>query len=85
MTITLSEESHKRALDSIITYFDEQLEQEIGVLQAQLLLDFFLEELAPSVYNKAVYDAQTFIHGQVADIDTTCFEPEFEYWKKKRK
>ena len=85
MAITLSEESHKRALDSIIAYFDDRLEQEIGILQAQLLLDFFLEELAPSVYNKAVYDAQTFINGQVADIDTTCFEPEFEYWTNKRK
>ncbi len=84
MTIALSEDSQKRALNSIITYFDERLEQEIGVLQAQLLLDFFLEELAPSVYNKAVYDAQTFIHGQVADIDTTCFEPEFGYWTKKK-
>jgi len=84
MSITLSEDSQERALNSIITYFDERLEQEIGVLQAQLLLDFFLEELAPSVYNKAVYDAQTFIHGQVADIDATCFEPEFGYWTKKK-
>ena len=85
MTITLADDTRRKALRSIIAYFEERFEQENGDLQSQLLLDFFLAELAPSVYNKAIYDAQVFIQGQVADIDATCFVPEFAYWKKNRK
>ena len=82
MAIELSDDASKRALKSIRTYFDERLEQEIGDLQARLLLDFFLEELAPTVYNKAIFDAQAFVQERVVDIDATCFEPEFGYWKQ---
>jgi len=82
MTIRLHDETRERAIASIKTYFEERFEEEIGDLQAQMLLDFFLEELAPSIYNRAVADAQKFIQGQVIDIDATCFEPEFGYWKK---
>jgi uncharacterized protein (DUF2164 family) len=85
MTIRLSDDAHKQALKSIRAYFEERFEDEIGDLQAQLLLDFFLEELAPSVYNCAIADAQKFIQERVVDIDATCFEPEFGYWKKTRK
>ena len=66
-------------------YFDERLEQKIGDLQAQLLLDFFLEELAPTVYNRAIFDAQAFVQERIVDIDATCFEPEFAYWKPDRR
>ncbi len=85
MTIELSDDRRKHALKSIRAYFEERFEDEIGDLQAQLLLDFFLEELAPSIYNKAIFDAQAFIQERVVDIDATCFEPEFGYWKKDRK
>lgn len=85
MTIELRDEVREHALQSIKAYFEERFEDEIGDLQAHLLLDFFLEELAPSVYNRAVYDAMACIQGHVADIDATCFEPEFGYWKKNRK
>lgn len=82
MSIELHDETRKKALASIKTYFEERFEEEVGDLQAQLLLDFFLEELAPSVYNKAIADAQAFIQERVVDIDATCYEAEFGYWKK---
>jgi len=65
---------------SIRRYFTEQREEEIGELQAKLLLDFFLEEIAPSVYNAAVGDAQTFLRDRIADLEGACFVPEFGYW-----
>ena len=82
MTIELHDEKRKKALASIKAYFEERFEEEIGDLQAQLLLDYFLEELAPVVYNKAIADAQAFMQKQVVDIDATCYETEFAYWQK---
>ncbi len=85
MTIELHDDVRTRAIASIKAYFEERFEEEIGDLQSQMLLDFFLEELAPSVYNKAIADAQAFIQERVVDIDATCFEPEFAYWKDRKR
>jgi len=85
MAIELRDDVRKQALASIKAYFEERFEEEIGELQAQMMLDFFLEELAPTVYNKAIADAQAFVQEHVVEIDATCFEPEFGYWKKDRK
>jgi uncharacterized protein (DUF2164 family) len=47
-----------------------------------LLLEFFLKELGPSVYNTAIGDAQAHLQERVGDLDGTCYEPEFCYWKR---
>jgi uncharacterized protein (DUF2164 family) len=80
MSITLSDEARKQALASIRRYFEEELEQEIGDLKAQMLLDFFLKEIAPSIYNGAVSDAQIFIRDRTADLTDVAFKQEFAYW-----
>lgn len=67
---------------AIKRYVSENTEEEIGDLKARMLLDFFLEELGPSVYNKAIADAQTHMHDRVGDLDGSCYQPEFSYWKR---
>jgi uncharacterized protein (DUF2164 family) len=54
----------------------------MGDLQAGLLLDFVLKEIAPSVYNAAITDAQTYLRDRVADLDGACVVPEFSYWPR---
>jgi uncharacterized protein (DUF2164 family) len=44
------------------------------------LLDFFVKEIGPSVYNRAIQDAQTYLQDRVADLEVVCFEKEFAYW-----
>lgn len=80
MAITLSPETRKRALDSIKRYGAESLEQELGDLQASLLLEFVLKEIAPTVYNQAIADAQAYMRGRLDDLEGVCFEKEFDYW-----
>lgn len=82
MTIELSDDARKQAIASIRRYFADVLEQDIGDLKAQLLLEFFLKEIAPSVYNGAVADAQAFLRDRLADLEGACFAPEFAYWPK---
>ena len=81
MAITLSPETKKQILESIKRYVAENLEQDIGDLQAGLLLDYFLKEIGPSVYNKAIHDAQSYFQERVSDLDGVCFEKEFDYWE----
>ncbi|HEY7234440.1 MAG TPA: DUF2164 domain-containing protein [Gemmatimonadaceae bacterium] len=76
----LSDDSIAKMLTSIKRYFTEQREEEIGDLQAKLLLDFVLAEIGPSIYNAAITDAQVYLRDRVADLDGACFKPEFGYW-----
>ena len=82
MTIKVSDESKKRMIESIRQYVSKNMDEDIGDLQATLLLEYFLQEIAPSVYNGAIADAQAQMQERVTDLDGTCYQPEFGYWKK---
>ena len=82
MAIELDKATRERLIASVQRYFVEPLEQDIGHLKASLLLDFALKEIGPSVYNLAVGDAQSAIQQMVSEIDGTCFEREFGFWKR---
>jgi uncharacterized protein (DUF2164 family) len=83
MAIKLSKEVEERLLGSIQRYAKENLDEEMGTLKARLLLDFCVREIGPSVYNQAIQDAQAAMQEKVAELDTSCYEREFEYWQKK--
>jgi uncharacterized protein (DUF2164 family) len=80
MAIALSPEVTKEILSSIKRYVAENFEQDIGDLKAGLLLDYVLKEIGPSVYNKAIADAQAYFLARTGDLDGVCFEKEFTYW-----
>lgn len=83
MTIELSKETQKQAIESIERYFRENMDEPIGNLGASSLLKFFLEEIGPSIYNQAVLDAQERLQARVAELDIDVHEAEFAYWRKK--
>lgn len=82
MTIKLESNVEARGLASIKRYFRERLDDDIGDLKASLLLEFVLKEVGPSIYNRAVADAQAKIQDAVMDLDGTCHEPDPGYWNK---
>jgi len=82
MTISLDEQTEQHLLGSIRQFFAEELDDDIGDLKARSVLDFFIREVGPSVYNQAVIDAQTTMALAVADLAGTRYEPEFNYWKQ---
>ena len=82
MTIELTKEDRTEAIASIERYFRENMEEKIGNVAASGLLGFFLEEIGPSVYNKAVADAQERIQARVSELDFEVHEEEFSYWRK---
>jgi uncharacterized protein (DUF2164 family) len=82
MTIEISQEARKEAITSIERYFREHMEEPIGNVAASGLLGFFLEEIGPSIYNKAVADAQERMQARISELDIEVHEEEFQYWRK---
>lgn len=80
--IELGKEVRAQAVGSIERYFRENMEERIGNIQAAALLNFFLEEIAPSIYNKAIADAQERMQMRASELDIECHVDEFRYWQK---
>jgi uncharacterized protein (DUF2164 family) len=80
--ISISDGARKQSVASIRRYFAEELDQDVGDLKAGLLLEFFLKEIAPAVYNSAIDDARTFVQERLADMEGACNIEEFGYWAR---
>jgi len=83
MPIELEKETRATAIKSLERYFEEVFDEKLGNMRAADLLGFFLEEVGPSVYNKAVADVQKSLMARVTEIDLECHEDEFAYWLRK--
>jgi len=86
--IEISSEARKDAISSIKRYFEENMSEPIGDLPAGLLLTFFVHEIGPIIYNRAVADVQARLAQRVSDLESELFVPEFQYWpevERKRK
>lgn len=78
--LELGKEQRTQAIASIQRYFEENLTEPIGNLPAGHLLDYFLEEIGPIVYNRAISDAQLRLQQRVMDLNGELFADEFQYW-----
>lgn len=83
MPIVLPPDARTEAVASLKAYLRDELDVEVGDLAAGGLLDFVLEEIGPSVYNRAVRDVQERLHAQIAEIDVEVHEEEFPYWTRR--
>jgi uncharacterized protein (DUF2164 family) len=81
MSIELPKDKRQEALASIVRYFSERREEEIGQIAASGLLDFFMEEIAPSIYNQAVADLLERLQMHIAELDLDFEREEFQYWR----
>jgi uncharacterized protein (DUF2164 family) len=85
MTIEIPKEARQQAVASIERWFEENREERIGNIAASALLGFFLEEVGPLVYNRAVADVQERLAVRVSELDIEFHEDEFDYWRKVQK
>lgn len=80
--IEISKQVRAQAIASIQRYFEENLSDPIGELPAGLLLNFFLEEIGPLLYNCAIADAQARMQQRVSDLSGELYADEFPYWPR---
>lgn len=66
---------------SLRRYFDEHFDRELDDLQASLLLDYFMKEIAPFAYNRGVDDARAYFSARIDDLAGVCFEQGLTYWE----
>lgn len=85
MAIELPKGTRDEAIASIQRYFEANMDERIGNIAAGGLLGFFLEEIAPVVYNQAVADVQERLQARVSEIDIEVHEDAFTYWHKRER
>ncbi|MFT6422973.1 MAG: hypothetical protein ACJA2K_001710 [Thalassolituus sp.] len=66
--ISLSREDTDRLVAKIKTYFNNELDQEIGGFEAEFLIEFFAKEIGPSFYNQGLSDAQTIFSEKTDEV-----------------
>ena len=69
MRIRLDGDRRERMIRSIQGYFDEHFDETLSDFRAEQILDFFVRELGPPVYNQAIRDAHAFIQDKLVDLE----------------
>lgn len=64
----LSEVQKNEIIKLIMGYMDEELDMDVGNLQAMLMLDFIVKEIGPYIYRSGVEDAAKFIGDKLEDL-----------------
>ncbi len=78
MRIRLSPERRANLLLAIKEYVTAEFDEPLSDFRAEGLLDFFVRELGPPVYNQGVRDASAFIQQKLGDIEGEVYEREPE-------
>jgi uncharacterized protein (DUF2164 family) len=81
--IEIKKEERTEAVSSLQRYFEEDMPEPLGTLSATLLLDYFLEEIGPLIYNQAIADAQARVMQRIADLNGELYADAFQYWAKR--
>ncbi len=80
MELKFSKDDRKQIIGSIQRYYEECMEGSIGNIAADGLLMYFVEEIGPLIYNKAVADVQQNLQQRLSEIDVEVHEEAFTYW-----
>lgn len=71
--IKFSSEETKAVVGEIQDYFREELDQDIGSIPAEMLMQFFAERMGAYFYNRGVYDAQALIRERIDALTDDIF------------
>lgn len=76
MRIELDAERRDRLVGAVKRFVGERFDRELSDFQADQLIDFFVAELGPPVYNQAIRDARGYLQEKLDDLDGEYYEPE---------
>ena len=66
--IILSEANKRDMKEKIVRYFSQERNEDLGELASELILDFVVEQLAPTIYNQGVEDAHNYMNDKIEDL-----------------
>lgn len=73
--IELSPDRRADLLKALKDYFVTEFDEPLSDFRAEELLDFFVRQLGPPVYNQGVRDAVAYVQEKLGDIDGDVYEP----------
>jgi len=65
----LPEDQKDHVKNQLIRFFDKELDEEIGVIAAESILNFFLQQVGPTLYNQGVSDAKLALEKRIEDLN----------------
>lgn len=74
--ITFSKEEREILIRKLKTYFEEELDQDLGQFECEFLLDFISAEIGACYYNRGIMDAQALLASRIDDITEAFHELE---------
>jgi uncharacterized protein (DUF2164 family) len=76
MHIHLSEERRTALAVALQEFCSGTFDEELSDYRAEGLVDFFVKQLGPTVYNQAIQDARGFLLEKLDDLDVEFYEPD---------
>ena len=76
MKIELEKPARDALARALARHLKDELDVEIGGMDAILLLDFISERLGPHYYNQALLDAQRHLHAKIEGLAEAFYELE---------
>lgn len=67
--IELSSEEKSKLVKQIQDFFYTERDEKIGVIAAETVLDFFLDTLGTTIYNKSLMDAKVWFLRGLENLD----------------
>ncbi len=64
----LSPSKKEECIKNIISFFNDERDEEIGIIAAEDVLDCVLQEAAAEIYNKGVHDAKELLKKHFEDL-----------------
>ncbi|GGE39386.1 hypothetical protein GCM10011391_17720 [Pullulanibacillus camelliae] len=69
----LSKEVKEAIIEKLQSYFYSERGEELGLIGAENLYDFFIKEFAPYVYNEALLDARNVAERQMESLNEELY------------
>lgn len=76
MRIRLDPERHTALLRSVRQHFEEAFDEPLSDFRAEGLIELFVRELGPAVYNQGVRDACAAMQEKLGDLEGEVYESE---------
>ena len=71
--VVLTEDQKKNIMMEIHDFFDSEYGEDMGIIKQQRIMELFLEQLAPKIYNKALDDAMMWYKRQQDNLEADFY------------
>ncbi|MCC4834245.1 DUF2164 domain-containing protein [Shewanella sp. 10N.7] len=71
--IEFTAEQRELMVQKVQTYFEDELDQDLGQFDAEFLLDFFASNIGAHFYNRGLHDARAIFEARIETIDEEIY------------